>query len=74
MENLEKAIEKLNKYGQGHIIKIMEKFTDEEKEKIAKQINEMDFDNIEHLYNSLVEKKECMCQTISPISALKKNK
>lgn len=74
MENLEKAIEKLNKYGQDHIIEIMEKFTDEEKEKIAKQINEMDFDSIEHLYNSLVEKKECMCQTISPISALKKNK
>jgi len=32
MKNLEETIEKLNKYGQTHIVKIMEKLTEEEKE------------------------------------------
>lgn len=74
MNNLEKAIEKLNKYGQEHVIKIMENFSEFEKEKIAEQILEMDFENLKNLYDALVEKEEYIDKSISPISALKKNK
>ena len=34
MNNIEKAIEKLNKYGQEHVVQIMSHFSDEEKEAI----------------------------------------
>ena len=46
MKNLEETIEKLNKYGQTHIVKIMEKLTEEEKEKLSDQIQKLDFENI----------------------------
>lgn len=74
MENMEKTIEKLNKYGQEHIIKIMEKFTEEEKEKIADQIEKMDFENLTNLYKELTREEINIGKKIEPISALKKNK
>ena len=51
MKNLEETIEKLNKYGQTHIVKIMEKLTEEEKEKLEK-FNEM-ISNIEDTIRKL---------------------
>lgn len=74
MKNIEKTIEKLNKYEQEHIVKIMEKFTEEEKEKLAEQIENMDFENITHLYKELTKEEINIGNKIEPISALKKDK
>lgn len=74
MKDIETAINKLKKYNQEHIIKIMEKFTEEEKEKISKQINGMDFENLTNLYNELNKEEFNLGKVIEPISALKKNK
>ena len=57
MKNLEETIEKLNKYGQTHIVKIMEKLTEEEKEKLSDQIQKLDFENIKNLYNELTKEE-----------------
>ena len=53
MGNVENAIEKLKKYNQEHIIKIMENFTNEEKEALASQVLDMNFDTIKSLYDEL---------------------
>jgi len=74
MKNLEETIEKLNKYGQTHIVKIMEKLTEEEKEKLSDQIQKLDFENIKNLYNELTKEEVNVGKKIEPISALKKNK
>lgn len=74
MKNIEIAIDKLKKYNQEHVIKIMERFTEEEKEKIADQINNMDFENLTKLYNELNKEEINLGNVIEPISALKKNK
>lgn len=74
MENIEIALDKLKKYNQEHIIKIMEKFTEEEKERIAKQIIEMDFESLTKLYKELSKNQINLGGEIKPISALKKNK
>ena len=74
MKEYKDAIEKLEKYGQNHIVKIMEKLTDDEKEKLVNQIEELDFENIEHLYKALTSEKNNISANIEPISALKKNK
>ena len=74
MNNIEKAEEKLKKYNQTHILKIMEKFTEDEKEKISEQVNEMDFENLTNLYNTLTKEEVNLGKVIEPISALKKNK
>ena len=50
---MEKYIEKLKKYGQEHILKIMENFNDIEKAELINQINEMDLENINNLYNAI---------------------
>mgnify|MGYP000339721817 CR=1 FL=1 len=70
----EDTIEKLEKYGQNHIVKIMEKMTEEEKDRLAEQVTNLDFDSIEHLYNELTKKEVNVGKEIEPISALKKNK
>lgn len=74
MKNFEETIEKLNKYGQTHIVKIMEKLTEEEKEKLSSQIQKLDFENIKNLYNELTKEEINVGKKIEPISALKKNK
>ncbi len=74
MKNYKDTIEKLEKYGQNHIVKIMEKMTEEEKDKLAEQVKNLDFDSIEHLYNELTKKEVNVGKEIEPISALKKNK
>ena len=71
---IEEAITKLKKYDQEHIADIMEKFTEEEKEKIANQIMNMDFDKVIDLYKSLTQNEVQIGKNIEPICALKKNK
>ena len=55
MKNYENAIKKLEQYGQDHIVKIMEKLTEDEKEKLAEQIEILDFDSNENLYKELTK-------------------
>ena len=74
MKDFKETIEKLNKYDQTHIIKIMEKMTEEEKYKLSDQIQRLDFENIKNLYNELTKEEINVGKNIEPISALKKNK
>lgn len=74
MKDFKETIEKLNKYDQNHIVKIMEKLTEEEKEKLSDQIQKIDFENIKNLYNELNKEEINVGKNIEPISALKKNK
>ena len=43
MKNLEETIEKLNKYGQTHIVKDYGKIDRRRKEKLSDQIQKLDF-------------------------------
>ena len=74
MEKIEKAIEKLEKYGQDHVVQIMNHFTEEEKEKISDQILEMNFDMIKSLYEELTKNESRFGSNIEPITALRKDK
>ena len=74
MSNIEKAIEKLNKYGQEHVVQIMTHFSDEEKEAISEQILDMDFDMIKALYDELSKNESRFGSNIEPIQALRKDK
>jgi len=74
MIGFEKTVEKLNKYGQGHIVKIMEKLTEEEKKELANQVERLDFENLTNLYKELTKEENNIGKVIEPISALKKNK
>ena len=74
MKNYKDTIEKLERYGQNHIVKIMEKMTEEEKDRLSEQVKNLDLDSIEHLYNELTKKEVNVGKEIEPISALKKNK
>ncbi len=74
MNNVEKAMEKLKKYNQDSVLKVMAKFTEEEKEKISNQILEMNFENLKNLFDTLSKEEINAGKKIEPISALKKNK
>ena len=74
MGKIEEMIKKLEKYDQGHIIKIIEQLTEEEKEKLAEQVERLDFENLTNLYNELSKEEINLGKVIEPISALKKNK
>lgn len=74
MESVEKAIEKLNEYGQEHVVQIMNRFTEEEKEKISEQILDMNFDTIKSLYDELSKDEARFGNDIEPIQALRKDK
>ena len=72
---MDKYIEKLEKYGQEHVIEIMKNFSDEEKFALAAQITDMDLENVQNLYNEINKSTINFGNvTIEPISALKKNK
>lgn len=72
---MDKYIEKLEKYGQEHILEIMKNFSDEEKAALATQIEEMDLENVKHLYDEINKSVINFGNVdIEPISALKKNK
>ena len=72
---MDKYIEKLKEYGQDHILSIMKNFTNEEKAKLISQIEEMDFERINNLYNEISKNVMNLGKVnIEPISALKKSK
>lgn len=74
MGKIEEMIKKLDKYDQGHIVKIIGQLTEEEKGKLAEQVERLDFENLTNLYNELSKEEINIGKVIEPISALKKNK
>ena len=72
--NKEKAIERLEKYNQQEIINLLDKLTEEEKEKLYKQIIGLDFEQIENLYNELTKKEKVSGNNIEEIASINKDK
>ena len=68
------AIQKLNKYNQQKIIKIFEKLDEEKQEALAKQIIEMDFEQIISLYEKTKKDDVQITGKIAPIHAIDKSK
>lgn len=69
-----KALKKLRKYNQEHIINLLNNFSEDEKEKLYNQINKIDFKNINNLYNELTKKEKTTGTDIEEIVALNKDK
>ena len=70
----QKALYKLNKYNQEEIIETLNILSDEEKEKIYEQIMELDFEQIDNLFNDLTAKEKVGTECIEEIVALNKDK
>lgn len=68
------ALRKLKKYKQEEIINILNILSETEKEKIYKQIIELDFKKINNLYNELTKKEKVKSSEIKQIIALNKEK
>ena len=55
---MENSIKKLKGYNQEHIIELLDILSNQEKEKILEQINKLDFDKIDKLYNELSQNEK----------------
>ena len=71
---LEEVEATLKKYGQEHLLAHYDKLDDKKKEELLKQIQEIDFELVNELYNSTKEKKTNTNDTITPINYLDKFK
>ena len=69
-----KAIKKLKKYNQEGIIDLLNVLSEEEKDRLYKQVVELDFKRIDKLYNELTKKEKAGSENIEEISALNKDK
>lgn len=69
-----KAIKKLNKYNQKQIIDLLNILSEEEKEKLYKQVVELDFKKIDRLYSELTKKEKTNSDNIEEIVALDRDK
>lgn len=69
-----KALKKLKKYNQEHIINLLDNMSEVEKEKLYNQINRINFKNINNLYNELAKKEKTTGTDIEEIVALNKDK
>lgn len=69
-----KAIKKLKKYNQNGIINLLNVLSNKEKEKLYKQVIELDFKRIDKLYNELTQKEKASSDNIEEIVALNKDK
>ncbi len=65
---------KLKRYKQEHIIKLMDKLNEEENKNIAKQINNLNFKQVNKLYKELSKKELENSKDIEEIIALNKDK
>jgi len=74
MDKKQEAIEILKKYNQGHIIKLLEKLSDEQQEELIKQIHEINFEQIIELYNNTKKEIEFKESKIEPLNYLDKAK
>lgn len=66
--------EKLNKYGQEHLLKFYEELTDEEKENLLEDILEINFEQIEKLYAETKVEDKFKEDIIEPIKYIDKEK
>lgn len=74
MNKDKKAVKKLKKYNQDHIIKLLNKLEGKEKENLLKQIEEINLNEIIRLYDTLVEEKIAKESKIEAIEYLDKAK
>ena len=74
MNTLSSAQRKLKGYNQEHIIPLIENLEDTEKEKIIKQINQLNFKQINKLYKELSKKELQDSKNIEEIVAVNKDK
>ena len=70
MERVEKAMEKLNNLNQEHIVAWMNKLSDEEKIKLANQVENLNIKQVVDLYNNLSKTFEIGNKKIEKISAI----
>lgn len=72
MKNQEQTIEILEKYNQHHIVEHMKKLDNDNKIKLEKQIQDINFKEVEDLYNktkSNIEKKNSEIKPIKTLTA-----
>ena len=74
MDKVQDAVELLKTYNQEHIIKLLNRITDEEKEKLIEQINKIDFHQIMELYDNTKKDVKIKENKIENISYLDKAK
>ena len=70
MERVEKAMEKLNNLNQEHIVAWMNKLSDEDKIKLANQVENLNIKQVVDLYNNLSKTFEIGNKKIEKISAI----
>lgn len=66
--------EKLNKYGQEHLLKFYEELSNEEKENLLEDILEINFEQIEKLYDETKVEDKFREDIIEPIKYIDKEK
>ena len=74
MNTLKRSYKKLRKFNQEHIISLMKNLNDDEKTIISKQINKLNFKQINKLYKELSKKKTVLSNNLKEISAINKDK
>lgn len=70
----EKAINKLEKYNQQEIINLLNIFSDDEKEMLYNQVLNLNFEQIDNLYNELTKKEKVKTDNLEEIVAINKEK
>lgn len=68
--NKEKAIEILKEYKQDHIIKIMQQIDEEKQKKLIQQIEDINFEEIQDLYNDTKKEFNVEINELKPIKAI----
>lgn len=71
-ENLKNVKDILQKYGQEQLLSNYDKLNEEKKEELLKQILQIDFEQIEKLYESVGKVSEDTHMKIEPISYMEK--
>ena len=74
MQKQEIAIQKLKKYNQEHVVKILEELDQKQKKELIEQIIQIDFDKISKLYENTKVKKQIQASKITPIDFIDKEK
>lgn len=74
MDKKQETIEILKKYNQEHIIRLLEKLYEEKQEKLIRQIQEINFEQITELYNNTKKEIEFKENKIEPLNYLDKAK
>ena len=69
-----KAVEILKKYKQEHVIKFIDKSNKETKEKLINQVLNIDFDELQELYQKVFEDLYVDLEELKPITGIKPEK